>query len=69
MERAYILGHPVSHSKSPAMHNAAYKALGIDWEYGFADREAEPDARATMAPVISEPPREKVRTVPSGFAP
>lgn len=36
-EHLYILGHPVGHSKSPAMHNAAYAALGLDWFYGFAD--------------------------------
>ena len=47
-DKAYILGHPVAHSKSPAMHNAAYKALGLNWEYGFADRETEIDARVFL---------------------
>src|SRR5438093_10006872 len=28
-----ILGWPVSHSLSPAMHNAAFEALGLDWAY------------------------------------
>jgi shikimate dehydrogenase len=28
-----ILGWPVSHSLSPAMHNAAFVALGLDWAY------------------------------------
>jgi len=28
-----IIGYPVSHSISPAMHNAAFKHLGLDWEY------------------------------------
>ena len=48
MEHAYVLGHPVAHSKSPAMHNAAYRALGLNWEYGFADREREIDARVFL---------------------
>lgn len=26
------------------MHNAAYRALGLDWEYGFMDCETEADA-------------------------
>lgn len=30
------------------MHNAAYKALGVKWEYGFADRETEADARVFL---------------------
>ena len=47
-EHAYILGHPIAHSKSPAMHNAAYQALGLDWEYGFADCETTEDARAFL---------------------
>ncbi|HEY2774489.1 MAG TPA: shikimate dehydrogenase [Candidatus Binatia bacterium] len=28
-----ILGHPVEHSLSPRMHNAAYAALGLDYVY------------------------------------
>jgi shikimate dehydrogenase len=30
---AGVLGHPVRHSRSPAMHNAAFEALGLDWRY------------------------------------
>lgn len=28
-----VLGDPIEHSKSPAIHNAAYRALNLDWEY------------------------------------
>jgi shikimate dehydrogenase len=28
-----VVGHPVRHSASPAMHNAAIAALGLDWRY------------------------------------
>ena len=31
--RAYLLGQPVAHSLSPALHNAAFTALGIDATY------------------------------------
>lgn len=44
MERLFLVGHPVGHSKSPAMHNAAYRALGLDWTYELADHETEADA-------------------------
>lgn len=37
MQKLYILGHPVDHSKSPVMYNAVYRQLGLPWEYGFAD--------------------------------
>jgi shikimate dehydrogenase len=30
---AGVLGFPVSHSRSPAMMNAAFAALGMDWRY------------------------------------
>jgi shikimate dehydrogenase len=28
-----LLGFPVEHSRSPAMHNAAFQELGLDWRY------------------------------------
>jgi shikimate dehydrogenase len=28
-----LLGFPVGHSRSPAMHAAAFRALGMDWSY------------------------------------
>jgi shikimate dehydrogenase len=28
-----VLGSPIDHSKSPDLHRAAYKALGLNWEY------------------------------------
>lgn len=31
--RVGLLGWPVGHSRSPAMHNAAFQALGLNWEY------------------------------------
>src|SRR4051794_14371191 len=34
MKRLGVLGWPVAHSRSPAMHNAALAALGLkDWYY------------------------------------
>src|SRR4249919_1481247 len=34
MPRLGVLGHPVGHSRSPAMHEAAYRALGLEgWHY------------------------------------
>jgi len=28
-----VIGDPISHSRSPAMHNAAFERLGMDWVY------------------------------------
>jgi shikimate dehydrogenase len=52
--RLAVLGSPIAHSKSPAIHRAAYAALGLDWAYsavevdsaalpGFLARLQEPD--------------------------
>ncbi|HWI31716.1 MAG TPA: shikimate dehydrogenase [Microbacterium sp.] len=48
-----VWGDPIEHSRSPALHHAAYRALGLDWEYGrrrvgaeeFDDALAGLDAR------------------------
>lgn len=39
----FIIGDPVSHSLSPAMHNAAYKALGIEFQYNFLTKQIKPE--------------------------
>jgi shikimate dehydrogenase len=35
--RLAVLGSPIAHSKSPAIHRAAYRALGLPWSYESAD--------------------------------
>ena len=35
--RAGVLGSPIAHSLSPALHRAAYAALGLDWRYDAYD--------------------------------
>ena len=46
-----VYGFPIRHSASPAMHNAAFAALGLNWRYlAF---EVHPDnLRAAIASVI-----------------
>src|SRR3954468_2675668 len=40
--RAAVLGRPVTHSLSPLLHRAAYRALGLtDWTYDALDLGAE----------------------------
>lgn len=42
MPRLAVLGHPVSHSRSPAMQNAALEALELeDWSYRAIDAAPE----------------------------
>jgi shikimate dehydrogenase len=33
MTRLAVLGSPIAHSKSPQLHLAAYRVLGLDWAY------------------------------------
>jgi shikimate dehydrogenase len=35
--RLAVLGSPISHSRSPAIHRAAYTVLGLDWSYESED--------------------------------
>lgn len=37
MSRFVLLGHPVAHSVSPAIHGAAYRSLGLDHRYELLD--------------------------------
>lgn len=40
VRRLAVLGSPVAHSKSPALHAAAYAALGLPWRYEAVELEA-----------------------------
>lgn len=45
MKRFVLVGHPVGHSVSPAMHRAAYAALGVDASYDAVDCPDQPAVR------------------------
>lgn len=36
-KRLGVVGHPISHSLSPTLHNAAYESLGLPWTYSAID--------------------------------
>jgi shikimate dehydrogenase len=36
-KRAAVLGHPIGHSLSPALHRAGYQELGLDFDYQAID--------------------------------
>ncbi len=40
MKRCAVLGSPISHSLSPALHAAAYDRLGLDWTYAAVEVES-----------------------------
>lgn len=37
ISRCAVVGHPVAHSLSPALHRAGYSAIGLDWSYDAVD--------------------------------
>ena len=41
MTRLAVLGSPIAHSKSPALHRAAYGVLGLDWSYDAVEVTGE----------------------------
>jgi shikimate dehydrogenase len=44
MKRLAVLGHPVGHSRSPAMHKAALAELGLGGEWSYEAIDLAPDA-------------------------
>src|SRR5690554_684697 len=41
-QRLAVLGSPIAHSRSPRIHCAAYRELGLDWQYEAIEcREAD----------------------------
>jgi shikimate dehydrogenase len=43
MNRLAVLGHPVSHSRSPAMQTAALEALGLGGEWSYEAIDVDPE--------------------------
>ncbi|SIN73944.1 shikimate dehydrogenase [Agromyces cerinus] len=39
--RLAVLGSPISHSKSPALHRAAYDRLGLSWQYSAVEMDGD----------------------------
>ena len=47
--RLAVLGHPIAHSRSPAIHNAAFEALGLADEWAYEAIDIEPSEFAERA--------------------
>lgn len=52
---AGVIGHPLAHSLSPAMHNAVYEELGLDWAYVPLHVADEIGLRRVVAAIQSLP--------------
>lgn len=48
MKRLAVLGHPVGHSRSPVMQNAALTDLGLDGDWSYEAIEVEPARFAAL---------------------
>jgi shikimate dehydrogenase len=65
-QRVALLGHPVEHSLSPRMQNAAFAALGLDWYYEALDVEdvvaavADLQARGFVGANVTIPHKQAV---------
>lgn len=53
---AAVIGHPVTHSLSPAIHTAGFRSTGVDWGYSAID--VAPDG---LAAFIADLPRTSLR--------
>lgn len=48
LARLAVLGSPIAHSRSPRIHEAAYRVLGLDWTYRAIEC-GEPELEAFLA--------------------
>ncbi len=48
-KRFVLIGHPVAHSLSPAIHHAAYEALGLRYQYDLCDCADEAAVESVVA--------------------
>jgi shikimate dehydrogenase len=62
VRRCAVLGSPVAHSLSPALHRAAYAELGLDWEYDA--REVTEDELSAFLDGLDETWRGLSLTMP-----
>jgi uncharacterized YceG family protein len=64
---AAVIGSPVRHSLSPALHNAAFEAAGVDWRFVAFDVApgSATDASPRCAPSASAGSRSRCRTRPT----
>ena len=54
VRRAYVLGHPIDHSLSPALHRAAYAYLG-EANLGYDRRDTLPEDLPTIMHRVRHP--------------
>ncbi|WP_306540106.1 shikimate dehydrogenase [Rothia mucilaginosa] len=54
LRRAYVLGHPIAHSLSPALHRAAYAYLG-EANFEYDRRDTLPDDLPTIMHRVRHP--------------
>jgi shikimate dehydrogenase len=53
--KAVLIGWPIAHSISPAMHNAAFRALGMRGEYSLLPVERAEDLRGVLSELKADP--------------
>jgi shikimate dehydrogenase len=54
VKRLAVIGHPVAHSRSPAIHNAAFAVLGLSDEWAYEAIEVAPPQFADLVRTLPE---------------
>jgi shikimate dehydrogenase len=79
MNKTGLAGQSIEHSLLPALHNAAYQALGLDWQYQLYPCQTDEDFKALVAAAkrdgsgfigldVAAPFRNRVMSVSSGHS-